>query len=575
MAAPVLAAGYGYSPKDYIKDYSWIGQLGNTLANVAFKMPEVVALNKSIHQNENHNNDVYNASVKTIQSGMTDETIKNLAPYLGFDANAAPQSVRSELVAKLEKPISRQDPGVYTKKAVDFWTPIKAAADQATKDGKTVDISHLLGVPSGVVAPSDVYGVQEGQKQLGANKAFSTIMGGTDQGVAPVKQPAAPITPAIPAAPPQMGEPEAMPTKDNPQGTPAPAPAAAPVTPSSTIAMTGDYEAPAKDVEEGAKRAEGMGYSREQIAQTPYMKYEAPAQLKKRVSAFVGSLPTSSTTSHMAMSKALASGFPIETATEIGKFFPNEKEVSYSHGKDVTSQKNKDANNKLEMEMYKEDSRDAQNIRSLEALKVQAKNNPTDITSLLMQANTIANDYSASPATGGGDLESQIDGIKEQIAARSYARYQARKDYATNPTMEPSAFAALPQKYEAVYRGVNIVKKKIASWSSQDKMKGIPGQQVSDSTIQTILGDPVNTNGLRFDPDIIGMVQQQMTGKAPAAAGGTATTTKEVTDAELDAELVNNPKIKQQLDAITDPVEKQKNRDYLKQQMQNRSPDQQ
>jgi hypothetical protein len=106
-------------------------------------------------------------------------------------------------------------------------------------------------------------------------------------------------------------------------------------------------------------------------------------------------------------------------------------------------------------------------------------------------------------------------------------------------------------------------------------MKGIPGQQVSDSTIQTILGDPVNTNGLRFDPDIIGMVQQQMTGKAPAAAGGTATTTKEVTDAELDAELVNNPKIKQQLDAITDPVEKQKNRDYLKQQMQNRSPDQQ
>ena len=138
---------YGYDPSKYTKDFSWVGQVGNTIAQAAQTFPELIELNKSIHENKFHNNQAYQATNQWIDAMAEKEPdmLKQIAKTMNFkvDPNTpedqlVPQ-LSQQLKAKIPKPQEYKDTTTnqeYTMTlANEFYTPFLNAA-QSGANGK-------------------------------------------------------------------------------------------------------------------------------------------------------------------------------------------------------------------------------------------------------------------------------------------------------------------------------------------------------------------------------------------------------------------------------------------------------
>lgn len=117
---------YGYSPADYMKDYSWIGDIGEVVAKVAYKLPELVKYNQSVKQNRQHNAETHMAMqewVKHLQA--SDPEVWN-AVAQGY--GVSPGQLASMLNSQIRAPRKDEPNEQYTRSIVnDFAIPMMRA----------------------------------------------------------------------------------------------------------------------------------------------------------------------------------------------------------------------------------------------------------------------------------------------------------------------------------------------------------------------------------------------------------------------------------------------------------------
>jgi len=156
----------GYDPSKYMKDFSWIGDIGNTIAQFAYKMPELINLNRSIAENTNNNRDIYkgiNQFIDTIVSHpkLFSEVSKNY----GVDD---PKELEELLKNKFRAPKEREDNGKYTKETI-------TAMSEVLRENSSIEPSLFAMLSTyaeeGAVTP-DIYAAHDKSKNIHEYNAF-------------------------------------------------------------------------------------------------------------------------------------------------------------------------------------------------------------------------------------------------------------------------------------------------------------------------------------------------------------------------------------------------------------------
>jgi hypothetical protein len=132
-----------YDPKDYIKDYSWIGDIGKTIAVTAHQFPAMIAMNKKVKQNRFFKEETYQNTQATIDKLANSpdqedrQILANIASSMGI---AAPNGVAGDLTpvaAEIKKRIPQKTNDeetneTYAKRFMDtFAQPIVQASQKS------------------------------------------------------------------------------------------------------------------------------------------------------------------------------------------------------------------------------------------------------------------------------------------------------------------------------------------------------------------------------------------------------------------------------------------------------------
>jgi len=112
------------NPVDYVPDFNWIGQVGQTLNGMVSKYPELKAIDQSIQNNKEHNTEAHQSigllydAVRSDPEAMAEYAkIKGIDPASsGFEALVKDQVQKDMVSLKPKKGESNQD---YTKRAVN------------------------------------------------------------------------------------------------------------------------------------------------------------------------------------------------------------------------------------------------------------------------------------------------------------------------------------------------------------------------------------------------------------------------------------------------------------------------
>jgi hypothetical protein len=122
---------YGYDPSRYINDYSWLGEVGKVMANVAYKMPGLLELNKQIKENKALKEQTYESLNNGIDS-LPDDYAIQIASGMG-QATANAQQAKDFLKMKVPKPQGeKQDNGEYMRLIGEgFFAPLSQVASEA------------------------------------------------------------------------------------------------------------------------------------------------------------------------------------------------------------------------------------------------------------------------------------------------------------------------------------------------------------------------------------------------------------------------------------------------------------
>lgn len=116
-----------YNPADYINDFSWVGDIGGYLGKFATEMPELLELNKNLHENNKFKEMTYSGLNQFINN-MDKEGISNIASSMGIDSSDI-EFARSELKKKIPQFTDTTDNKQYGKQLVDsFIVPFAQAA---------------------------------------------------------------------------------------------------------------------------------------------------------------------------------------------------------------------------------------------------------------------------------------------------------------------------------------------------------------------------------------------------------------------------------------------------------------
>lgn len=92
---------YGYDPSKYVKDMSWLRQLGADVVNVAQKIPAFISLNRQVKENKALKNQLYTTSEVMIDS-LKDEDLELLRNNLKLSSEGK-ENVKNELKQLIPK----------------------------------------------------------------------------------------------------------------------------------------------------------------------------------------------------------------------------------------------------------------------------------------------------------------------------------------------------------------------------------------------------------------------------------------------------------------------------------------
>ena len=114
-----------YNPRDYVMDFSWIGDIGKSIAGVASTMPELIKMNREVHNNNKFKQESYGYLDQWINQ-MDDGTAVELAASWGLGASDAAEA-KAKIKEKIPQPLdmeseTNQD---YAKRLTyDFSAPL-------------------------------------------------------------------------------------------------------------------------------------------------------------------------------------------------------------------------------------------------------------------------------------------------------------------------------------------------------------------------------------------------------------------------------------------------------------------
>jgi len=137
-----MADNYGYDPSRYIKDFSWIGNIGQDVAQFAHQVPELLQLNKQIKENNKFKDMSYSATNKFIDN-MDDNVATNVVASMHLDVSSpdeAKQKLR-EMVPKFNNDTKHED---YAGQLVNnFYAPVYNAA-KSNLGGGSLSFGDLI-----------------------------------------------------------------------------------------------------------------------------------------------------------------------------------------------------------------------------------------------------------------------------------------------------------------------------------------------------------------------------------------------------------------------------------------------
>lgn len=173
---------YQYDPSKYLNDYSWVGDIGNSISKFAYQVPEIVQLNKTIKENNKAKDILYSSLNKYIDK-LDPNIVSNITSSmkLDVDPNAvdADKARREALKKNIPTFSSITDNEKYAKSIVDYFVPVLKAA-QSTDGGGALSMGDLLAgldnnkIAEGVMESS--YGKEQTEKskyQLGREREQS------------------------------------------------------------------------------------------------------------------------------------------------------------------------------------------------------------------------------------------------------------------------------------------------------------------------------------------------------------------------------------------------------------------
>ena len=126
-------ANYGYNPKDYLQDFSWIGDIGQAISQTSLRMPELIELNKTIKENNKFKEMSWSASNQFIDQ-MDGEDLSKIASTMGYmeavnsddETYTNTRAKLKEMLPKFEDSSTNED---YAGKLTNaFFVPFLQAA---------------------------------------------------------------------------------------------------------------------------------------------------------------------------------------------------------------------------------------------------------------------------------------------------------------------------------------------------------------------------------------------------------------------------------------------------------------
>lgn len=139
---------YTYDPSKYIKDFSWLGRIGDGLAKMTGKFPELVALNKTVKENSRMKEASASATANIIDNLDDADALKiaNNMGILGQAPNASPEEVKSLIKQRIPTFTEETSNEDYTKMlALEFYPKLMAVDNP----GKIMRVAEMMGGAAG------------------------------------------------------------------------------------------------------------------------------------------------------------------------------------------------------------------------------------------------------------------------------------------------------------------------------------------------------------------------------------------------------------------------------------------
>ncbi len=165
----MMPNGYRYNPADYRKDFSWVGDIGKTLAQVAYKMPELVRYNQQIKENRGLNKQTYESMREWV--GSMRDTDPEVWNALAAGYNVAPDKLGPTLLSRLRGPKKNESNEAYAKSVLDdFAAPIvRTGMSTGLQSGAFMrSVSNMPGVAGAGTAQGQL--MQDFQKRSKVRK---------------------------------------------------------------------------------------------------------------------------------------------------------------------------------------------------------------------------------------------------------------------------------------------------------------------------------------------------------------------------------------------------------------------
>lgn len=136
-----------YNPADYIQDFSWVGDIGKVVGNFASELPELLELNRTVHENNKFKDMTYSGLSQFVDE-MDEPIISNIASSMGLKFDGDIASARQQVKDKIPKFSDTTDNKEYAANLVNqFVVPFVTAAKSKDGGGSLTDGDLMARIP--------------------------------------------------------------------------------------------------------------------------------------------------------------------------------------------------------------------------------------------------------------------------------------------------------------------------------------------------------------------------------------------------------------------------------------------